>query len=679
MVTLNTLRTKFGIVLSAVIAFALLAFVFSLKSEMGFSGNDPIVVEIDGQGVSYSEYLNEYNYVQRLSGVSEIDEQQAQALYDATWRSLISKQLLQPGVAELGLSISEAERMAIIRGEIPTQTLYSVFGNPTTGVYDLNVLNSFLLTSQGNAEAEQMWAMLVSQALIERSTTKYGQLANLGVNLNDMEVANGVEAANKSFSGRWAIKRYSTVADSLVSVSQSEIKKYYDDNKSQYKRDPFRSVSYVEFNIDPSNEDKAAIETSAKELGARFAEANDLRSFVRENRSGSIAANYVSEAGLPAAAVSALVAGGQYGPVEVNNSWSMSRVENSLFASDTLTVSHIVLSYTDEKLADSLLVALRKGGDADFAAAAEAHSIYTETAQLGGFIGATPFSAFTDEFATSLAPVRKGDIVKIESGDVIQLVKATAVGPRIKHYRLATIEIPIVESQATRTAAYNAAGIFVGEAKGGADNFKSAAAKNSVAPHSANLTSAMRSVPAVSGSQEIARWAHRAKVGDLSEIFKVNDGYVVACLTGINDDEYSSLSEVESRIRRTLMSEKKFEVLKSQVSGSTFEQMVESVDATTGEFTDISFASFYIAGVGVEPRLIGSIANSEVAVVSAPIKGSNALCFYVVDDITESEEPQTAEAEKLRAELNLQQMLQQMLFGTMESMAEVKDLRGRSF
>ena len=49
MASLNTLRTKFGIVLSIVIAGALLAFILSLKTEMGFSGNDPRVGVINGK------------------------------------------------------------------------------------------------------------------------------------------------------------------------------------------------------------------------------------------------------------------------------------------------------------------------------------------------------------------------------------------------------------------------------------------------------------------------------------------------------------------------------------------------------------------------------------------------------------------------------------------------------
>ena len=56
MASLNTLRTRFGVVLSIIIAFALLAFILSLKTDMGLSGNDPKVGVIDGSKIRYSEY-----------------------------------------------------------------------------------------------------------------------------------------------------------------------------------------------------------------------------------------------------------------------------------------------------------------------------------------------------------------------------------------------------------------------------------------------------------------------------------------------------------------------------------------------------------------------------------------------------------------------------------------------
>ena len=80
MASLNTLRTRFGIVLSVIIALALLAFILSLKTEMGFSGQDPKVGVIAGEKINYSEYYEEYERVKAQSGAQESDEQQSAML-----------------------------------------------------------------------------------------------------------------------------------------------------------------------------------------------------------------------------------------------------------------------------------------------------------------------------------------------------------------------------------------------------------------------------------------------------------------------------------------------------------------------------------------------------------------------------------------------------------------------
>ncbi len=73
MATLNTLRTRFGFVLTGVIALVLLAFIFSPSDLINFSGNDPVVAKINGQNVTYSEYAREYDNVPRQSGVTAVD------------------------------------------------------------------------------------------------------------------------------------------------------------------------------------------------------------------------------------------------------------------------------------------------------------------------------------------------------------------------------------------------------------------------------------------------------------------------------------------------------------------------------------------------------------------------------------------------------------------------------
>lgn len=97
MASLNTLRTKFGIVLSIVIALALLAFILSLKTEMGFSGNDPKVGVIDGENIRYSEYYNEYEQIKTQNNIQESDEQQSAMLANAVWQSLFAKYVMTPG------------------------------------------------------------------------------------------------------------------------------------------------------------------------------------------------------------------------------------------------------------------------------------------------------------------------------------------------------------------------------------------------------------------------------------------------------------------------------------------------------------------------------------------------------------------------------------------------------
>ena len=88
MASLNTLRTKFGIVLSIIIALALLAFILSLKTEMGFSGNDPRVGVIDGEKINYSEYYDQYEQIKSQNNVQENDEQQSAMLAKDRMRAI---------------------------------------------------------------------------------------------------------------------------------------------------------------------------------------------------------------------------------------------------------------------------------------------------------------------------------------------------------------------------------------------------------------------------------------------------------------------------------------------------------------------------------------------------------------------------------------------------------------
>lgn len=676
MASLNTLRTKFGIVLSIIIALALLAFILSLKTEMGFSGNDPRVGVIDGEKINYSEYYEQYEQIRNQNNVQENDEQQSAMLANAVWQSLIAKHVLTPGFDRMGLRVTEPERLSLMSGRHPSQAFYGAFADPRTGQYNVAAISEFLAQAETNPEAARAWAQLNQQARLEREIQKYFGLVKGGVYVNSLEVARGVEAANNTFSGKWAGKKYSAVPDSLVNVSSSDLKAYYNSHKDMFKQTPSRTLTYVVFEVAPTDDDLLALEKSVAEVGREFAAAAEVKTFARSNRNGKIADSYVSASQLSDEEAKALLADEMYGPVLKNNEWRMSRVVDSKMVPDSVGVRHIVLPYTQEALADSLLTALKNGGD--FAQAAARYSVYEATAANGGEVGVMPFSAFTGEFAAALSNARKGDVVKVASGDAIQLMQIYRADKPSKHVQVATITYPVEASSATRRNAHNQASTFTVNAKGSSGTFADAAATAAVTPRVATISQGERTIRGLEDSREVARWAYGAEKGDLSAIFNVGKDYVIAMLTEIDDEEYTPLERVSAQVRAQVLRDKKYDYIVKGLSGSTLADQAAGLGSEVEDFSDVTFGSFYVNGVGMEPRLVGAITSSEKGALSAPVKGLSGVYVFEVGDIQNADK-QTAEGEKVRAQAMAEGMAQQFAIPAIQQMAKIQDLRGRYF
>ena len=678
MATLNTLRTKFGVALTIIIALALLAFILSLKTDMGFSGNDPKVGKIGGDKIQYSEYLEAYNAAEQQFGGNASDENQLAMIAGTAWQNLIMKHVMTPGLDKMGIAVSDSERMSMVSGEHPSQVLYNALANPETGAYDPAFVYEIISRAETDPNLAAMWAQVMEQAKTERAMQKYVGLTRAGANVNALEVANGVNAANKSHSGKWTAAKYSSVPDSLVTVSKNDLKKYYDIHKEQFKQLPNRTISYVVFDVEATSDDMLAIENEVAEVGAQFAVTDDVRGFVRQNRHGSISNLYVKAEQLPADEAAVLTEGKQYGPELKNNVWTISRVLDVKNAPDSLGIRHIVLAYNEEALADSLLTTLRAGGD--FAAAAAQYSIYAATAQNGGEVGVMPFSAFTGEFAEALAGAKSGDIVKIASGDAIQLMQVYRADKPVKHMQIATISYPVEASSATNREVHAAASTFSVDAKGSVEKFNEAASAHSLTPRVATVNQGDRMIRGLENSREIVRWVNGAKKGDMSEIFKLGDAYVVAVVTDIDNDEYKSLARVVNQVRPAVLREKKFDYLAAKVNGSTIEAVAESLGGEVSDFANVNYGAYYVDGIGFEPNVIGAIGlTDKTGEVSAPVRGQSGLYVFVVNDIAENENPQTADAEKVRAQAQLENYAAQASLGAVQEMAKIEDLRGKYF
>lgn len=667
MVSLNTLRTKFGVLLSVIIAGALLAFIFSLKTEMGFTGNDPEVGSINGEDIHYSEFLAAYDDVKSQMGELNTDQAAQQALTN-TWQILLTDHVFVPSFEELGLTVGDAEHKSMVRGERASNVFGSIFGNPQTGEYSLEAVTAFLQQVENNPQAQKMWSFVSKQADVDRAMMKYQELVKKGAYATALEVERGVKSANNTYNGRYVVARYTTVADSLVNVSDSEIKAYYNAHKSQYKQTPYRTISYVEYEVLPTDADKAAIEAEAKAATETFAAATDVKAYARENRYASVAQTYITAAQMTSEEKEALTKGKVYGPALVADQWRAARVVDVRNVPEKFNLSHIVLNYTDTELADSLMTVAKKG---DFVALASQYSV-AETAADGGKIGEIAYSTLSNEFADALVGKKKGDVVKVTMGNVIQILKIDGVSAIQKHYKLANLVYPIVPSQQTQRDVHNAASLFaVNAANDGFDATVTAQAQSS---RTANIEHAAREVRGIDGhSLEVVFWANKAKVGDVSELIKLdNNHYVIATLTGINDNEYRTVSEVANQIKATLLRDKKFEQIASKMTGNTIEEVATAAEGEVKNYENVKYDAYYVPGIGVEPRVLGAIASLEAGKLSAPIKGASGVYVLVNDTVTPAAEAQTVEAEKVKQQAAAEQNAMRAFYAVQE-LAEVED------
>ncbi|MBR6656101.1 MAG: SurA N-terminal domain-containing protein [Alistipes sp.] len=645
MLSLNNLRTKLGVVLSIIIGVTLLAFVLGDFLGNRNQGKDPVVGEINGEEIPYSTFYAAYEEMRALNGNDNANYDQSAQLISMTWQTLLFDRVLAPNMEKLGLVVTPAEREKMLKGEISSNVLNAIFG--VNGQYDPAMLSSFLQGSEEDAQRQYIWNLLEKQIYTDRMTGKYMDLVRSGAYANALMVENGLVAENNTYKGRYVACNYSSVADSLVTVSNSEIKKYYEANKANYKQTPYRTVRYAHFENEPSDSDKAAVETLAKTTAADFAATKDVAGYVVGKSYASLAGSFVSEESLPSDEAKALRAGKMFGPELQGDEWYASRVAETLLAPKSVELQQIALPRSEEKLADSLYIAAKVPG-ANFASLAPQGS-FAE-------VGEVSCSMLPAELAKKLANAKANDVVKVSLGGAIQIFKVLKVDQKARHYRLATQTHHIYASKATKDALYKEVCDFSRNAKGTLEGFNEAAA--SVPTSSMNINKTSRNVPGLANSIEVVRWANEAEVGDVSDIIKLGEDYVVAVVTAIDEEEYKSLDKAASEIKPLLMAQKKAAILKEKMQGADVDAIAANAGVKVKEFSGAKTSSNVISGIGMEPRVIGALGTvtaENKGKLLPLIEGKSGVYAIIVDEVTVAD-TQSAEAERVKAQAQTEAM-----------------------
>ena len=663
MATLQTIRSK-GPLLVVVIGLALFAFIAgdAWKVLQPHQGKQD-VGEINGKTLTAQEYqkmVDEYAEVIKLTqGLNSLNDDQLTQVKDQVWQSYVNNQLIAAEAKKLGLTVSDAEIQAIIEEGTHPLLMQTPFRNPQTGAFDKDMLKKFLV-DYANLGKSQMPAQYVEYyqkmgafwQFVEK-TLAQSTLAEKYQNLVAKSLISNPVAAEDAFNSRTeqsdlllAGVPYSSINDSTVQVSDSEIKDLYNEKKEQFKQlVETRDIRYIDVKVVPSDADRKAVEKEVTEYSNQLASTTaDFGTFVRSTGSS---VNYsdvpVSKSVFPADVASRLDSTNVnevYGPYynQTDDSFNAFKLLAKVSSPDSIQFRQIqVYADTEEKtktLADSIYNALK--GGADFAAVAK---IYGQTGEAT-WVNAqswegSELDADNSKFINTLLNQPVNELANLNMGQANLILQVMNKKSMQTKYKVAVVKREVEFSKETYNAAYNKFSQFVAQNTTIDSMVKNAEESGYTLMPRTDLSSAEHYVGGVRSTREALKWIFAAKPGEVSPLYECgeNDHLMVVALDKIHEAGYRDINSVAEMLRAEIRRDKKAEkIMEEMKKYNSIAQVKGMKDAVSDSVKHVTFsAPAYISVTRSSEPVIGAVAAKTAAnKVSAPIKGNGGVYMIQV-------------------------------------------------
>ena len=680
MAIIGKIREKSWI-LVGIIGLALLAFILGdLRSCTDSSRNQIGYGSIDGEPVDTKLYeLASRNY--QLADEQEYRSQEReytlrdQAMSEnKAWNAIVDSILLQKEFNALGISISDREFDAFLYGHDGFNVIPSMaesFKDPATGLYSEKLLRKRVdeLKGSTNADEQRAWEQTKTSLTLQRLQEKYFQLLGQGIYVTNLEAKETYVAQKRTKNISFVIKRFSEIPDADIKITDEQLKKFYEENKSDVKyraKSNSREIKYFAVNIAPSKEDTIAINDELKRLKENFAKQTTAKEdsiFVSKNSEWP---NYLAKTAFrseneqkvnpnftyPASMDSVFSRAGVgtvVGPYVDKGKYRLAKVistSNSIYS-----VRHILLNAqkTDsvaveakKKQADSLVKILNAD---NFDENVVKFSGDQGSVQNGGKYENFVFEQMVPEFSNFARDNNVGKIGWVQSDFGIHIIEVLEKNPGIG---LAIIEKTLKPSANTLDDINLLATDLVGEVveavekkstiKEKNEAFDTLAYKKGYTPLSLTIDEKNIYVSGMKTSLAEDRMIglafnpkHEAGEVNLSPI-KDEDRYLIAMLSMKRDKGEPSFDVAEFAMRRDLMNEKKAAILKSKMTGKSVEE-IASKNNIEVQKADVTFANPSIMGGGYDPDVVGALFSKGLkdGTTTLPLKGRNAVYVIRVD------------------------------------------------
>jgi peptidyl-prolyl cis-trans isomerase D len=648
MAILGQIRSK-SIFLIIVIGLALFAFVISgVFDGKGYQAQQPVGV-INGEEVLIEDFRGQVDFLERNYN------QQGMVAVNNVWNQRLRSEILRQQFEISGIQSGKDHLQNILKNN-STFNSDPQFLNEA-GMFDIDKFKTLIIELKTtNPEAYEQWK---SQEKIFESQSNeqiYLNLVNAGVNYTQADGKFEYTLQNDNVDIEYIQIPYSSVEDSLISYSQSDLKKYINNNEDEFKVNSSRDIEYVIFEEKPSFEDEKAVKnrlskflkeskefnevSKLEEITPSLTTAKNIKEFINEYSESSFDSIYLPKGSLPADHANLLFnlnIDQTYGPYLDGEYFKISRMLDKKIGG-SVRASHILVAYKGsknanpnvsrskneaKKEANNILRKIRKSPKSFTELAFEFSDGPSKS--RGGDLGFVQDGNMVKPFNDFIFSKRIGSTGVVETDFGFHVIKVVAKDDLVL---LASITEKNVPSDATSDKVFNSATKLEMSLSKDEDLNTLSNKENYTVKTVNGIQILDNDFPGLKDQRRIVQWlfTESTNVSDFKRFDLPKGGYLIAQVTKIVDEGLSNVQDVSYKVLPMVLKSKKADFIISKNDNSlSIEEIAEINGTEVRKALALNQKNATITGSGLEPLVIGASFGTNINETSDFIIGENGI------------------------------------------------------
>lgn len=649
MAILGKIRQR-SIFLILVIGMALFAFVISGVFD-GNSANsgptDPIAV-INEEEIDLTFFRQMVEQTERTYNYSTLQS------VNLVWNQALRNTIFNQEFEKLGIDAGKDQLEQIISSD------EAVVNNPNfqneAGFFDFGIFTDYIaqLRLQEPAAYENWKAQ--EQSIINVAKQRiYLDLIKSSGGMTEAEAKALYHFENDNINVEYLQIPFDEIPDSLVSVTDAEVKQYINSHEKAYERSASRNLQYVLFDESPTEDDLASIRLrleGLKEEQIAYNDVSKLTDTIQGFRTAENIVDFVERySEIPfdsvyrprgefnneyADLLFGLEVGEVFGPYRDGNYFKISRLLDRK-EDASLRASHILIAFegatrapatvtrtkTEAQREANRVLRLARRSGADFEELAREYSD-GPTKTRGGDLGFFQEGQMAEPFFDFVNKNRVGRIGLVETEFGFHIIKVT---DKDDLAMIADVANEAVASDETANEIFRKATQFEIESTDASDFIGSAEKYQYTVRPVKQITALEENLPGLFNQRQIVRWAfdEDTRIGDVNRFTLSSGGYAVVQLTAINKKGLAPLEEVGAEVRAKIIQDKKAALIQKQYADKTLEMLAENEAFTLETASAINQKNPTLVGAGNEPYVVGAAFTMEEGTVSDLIQGERGM------------------------------------------------------